>query len=273
MALALGGACAEVVEEVAELPVEVADIHGRVVRQPIKLTIWRDDQRRVSPFLVLNHGRAVTAGERQKLGRAKYSDNSKYFVALGFAVFVPTRVGYGVTGGEDVEDSGSCMGKNYAPVYRAAAQQSLRVIEYAKTLPYIDANRGIIVGQSFGGMTSITLAAMNVSGVLGAINFAGGGGGNPQTRPANPCRPDLLKELFAAYGAVSRTPTLWLYSENDQFMGIEYPRAWFNGFVEKGGNGTFIRLPPLVPDGHPSFTRNPAAWRPAVEAFLKSVGF
>ena len=264
---------ARVVEEVIELPVTVANMRGQSVSRAIKVTIFRDDAAASSPFLVLNHGRPAKFEDFAKLGRVRYSENSRYFVARGFAVFVPTRIGYGATGGEDVEYSGACSARKYPPVYEAAAQQTIKVMEHARTLPYVDSARGIVLGQSFGGATAIAVAAKNVPGVLAAVNFAGGGGGNPTGRPQNPCRPDLLTQLFAGYGATARIPTYWLYSENDQYFGNEHPQHWFKAYLAAGGRGEFVQLPPYGEDGHGSFSKNPAAWRPAFEDFLRRNGF
>jgi dienelactone hydrolase len=260
-------------EEVIELAVSVQPARGRPVSQPIKVTIIRDDGVAKSPVVILNHGRAVKREDRAKLGRARYSDNARYFVGKGFVVFVPTRVGYGVSGGPDVEDSGACQTKNYPPVYEASAQQTLAVLAHARTLPYADAARTVVVGQSFGGTTAITVAAKNVPGVVAAVNFAGGGGGNPVDKPGDPCRPDLLARLFAAYGKTARIPTLWLYSENDRYFGKDHPHAWFKAFAAAGGKGEFVQLPAHGDDGHGSFTRNPGAWKPAMDAFLRGNGF
>src|SRR5262249_31673145 len=147
-------AVAKTIEELVELPATVTDIKGRSITHTIKVTVLRDDKRPASPFLILNHGRSRHSEERAKVGQAEFSEPSKFFVAMGFAVFVPTRIGYGVTGGEDVEYSGKCSAKNYPPVFEAAAQQSIKVMEYAKGRPYIDAKRGVVVGQSFGGTTA-----------------------------------------------------------------------------------------------------------------------
>jgi dienelactone hydrolase len=264
---------ARILEEVTELPVTVANMRGHSVSRAIKVTIFRDDAAARSPFLVLNHGRPAKFEDFARLGRVRYSDNSRYLVARGFAVFVPTRIGYGATGGEDVEYSGACGARKYPPVYEAAALQTIRVIEHARALPYVDGARGIVVGQSFGGATVIAVAAKNVPGVLAAVNFAGGGGGNPTGRPQDPCRADLLEQLFAGYGATARIPTYWLYSENDMYFGKELPQRWFKAFQAAGGRGEFVQLPPHGADGHASFTRNPSAWRPAFEDFLRKSGF
>ncbi len=265
-------AAAKTVSHVVDVTVTVKNIYGREFTQPIKVTIWRDDRRARAPLLILNHGRSGNPEAQKALGRAAYTENSRYFVSKGFVVAVPTRVGYGVSGGEDVEYSGTCSQKNYPPVYEAAAQQTLRVLEYVGKLPYVDASRWLAVGQSFGGTTAITLAAKNVEGLAGAVNFAGGGGGEPQRRAGEPCRPDLMRDLFASY-ATAKLPTLWLYSENDQYMGKRYPREWFDAYVARGGRGRFVQLPPHGEDGHGSFTRNPGAWRPAFDEFLRETGF
>jgi pimeloyl-ACP methyl ester carboxylesterase len=68
-------------------------------------------------------------------------------------------------------------------------------------------------------------------------------------------------------------PTLWLYSENDRYFGNTLPRQWFDGFVAAGGGGRFVRLPPYPDNGHLIFEGNPDAWKPAVEAFLRELGF
>jgi dienelactone hydrolase len=265
-----GLAGAAIVEEIIQLPVRVTDMRGTAVNHTITVTIFRESGWARSPFLILNHGRSSSEAERAKLGRARFTNNARYFVSKGFAVFVPTRIGYGVTGGPDVEYSGNCHSRNYPPVYEAAAQQSLTVLQHAKTLPYVDPQKGLVVGQSFGGATAIALAAKKIPGVLAAVNFAGGGGGNPKTRPERPCRDDLMADLFASYGASARIPTLWLYSENDQYWGKDKPKAWFERFIKRGGSGQFVQLPPAEDDGHRSFTSNPTGWRPAFEEFLRT---
>ena len=66
-------------------------------------------------------------------------------------------------------------------------------------------------------------------------------------------------------------PTLWVYSENDEYFGGKLPREWFEAFRAAGGQGEFIALPPLAGGGHGSFTRAPENWQPRVDAFLQSI--
>jgi dienelactone hydrolase len=264
---------AAVLEEVIEVPVSVRTIHGREASQNIKVTVFRDDRREKAPYLVLNHGRPASEADFPRMGRQRFAENSRYFVNLGFVVFVPTRVGYGESGGPDVESSGHCDSRNFAPAYAAAADQTVAVLQTARSLFYADPSRGMVVGQSFGGMVSMALAARGIPGLAGAVNFAGGGGGNPSLRPGNPCSADRLAALYENYGSASNIPTLWLYSENDRFWGPELPRKWFNGYVAAGGKARFVQLPPHRDDGHEFFTGNPGSWKPAFEAFLRDIGF
>lgn len=259
-----------IVESLFELPVQVMDRKGQVVSHTIPVNVTRDMAKARAPFLIYNHGRAPTAAERTKPGRMRLGDNARYFAALGYTVFTPTRVGYLSAGGSDVEDSGGCNSKNYPPAYEAGAAQTVTLIEHVKTLPYIEP-RGIVLGQSFGGAIAVAIAAKNIPGVLAAVNFAGGAGGRPSTHPEQPCQPERFARLLATYGSTAKIPTLWLYSENDRYFGKDIPHTWFNAFIEKGGKGKFIQLPAHGRDGHVSFTSNPTAWQSAFEAFLKGL--
>jgi dienelactone hydrolase len=268
-------AISDIVEEIVTLPVSVKNIYGGEFKQEIIVTIFRDNSRVKSPWLVLNHGRPVSGA--LQMGRQRYSKNSKYFVEKGFLVLVPTRVGYGPSGGPDVEYSGACNQNNYPVVYEAAVEQVSKVIDYAKNLPYVNSGRGLIVGQSFGGVTSIAASTLNKDGLMGVINFAGGGGGNPETRPGEPCGQKLLKKTYRDYGEKSKVPSLWLYSSNDRYWGNVYPREWFKSYKNGADKNKvltrFVSLPPYKEDGHSIFTGNPETWKSEVEIFLKEISF
>lgn len=271
LALLAHPALAGIIEQVVDLPVKVTDAAGKPVEQTIKLTIARDDARPRSGFLVLNHGRSGDPAQRRTTGRFQFSDTAAYFINLGYAVFIPTRIGYGPSGGPDVEDTGPCRAKSYAPALEAAAQQTLAVIAHARAQPYIDPANGLLVGNSVGGITTIATAAKSPPGIRAAINFAGGAGGDPANHPARPCRDDLLTAAYATFGATTRIPTLWLYSENDRFFGIQSPRSWLAAFQAQGGTGRFVQLPTHGQDGHTSFINNRPAWKPDVEAFIAAL--
>jgi dienelactone hydrolase len=267
------GAAAAIVEELVMLPVTIQHQDRGEVRHELPVTVFRDDARARAPFVVLGHGRATSPAANAALGQARYTPNSRYLVQLGFTVFVPTRIGYGIAGGPDLEHSGDCQAKRYPAGYDAAAQQTRAVVAYARGRADIDPAMGLVMGQSYGGTTAIAVAADPPPGVRVTVNFAGGGGGRPATHPGQPCSPTALTQLFAGYGATARIPTLWLYAPNDRYMGETLPRAWFDAFRRAGGNGRFVALPAHGDDGHASFTRNAEGWRPAFESFLRETGF
>ena len=261
---------AKVIEEVIKVPVKVKNMYGKELEQDIVVTlIYESSAAKPYPIAVINHGRAVKPEQRAAVGQAKYNKNSQWLASLGYMVAIPTRVGYGVSGGEDVEDSGLCSKKNYTPGYDAAADQTIATLSVLYQRPDVIKDKTIVLGQSYGGSTAISLAAKKPEGVLLAINFAGGGGGNPETHPQSPCGTYQLERMFATYGSTARMPTLWVYSENDQWMGTKYPKEWFDAFVAKGGQGDFALMPANGKDGHGIFSDAPQLWRETVLKFMQ----
>jgi dienelactone hydrolase len=273
-AVAIASAQGKIIEEQIRVPVEVTNIRGDHVTQTIVVGLFHDDAApKPYPVLVLNHGRAYQASQRTTVRVSSFSSAARWLVGFGFIVAVPIRVGYGATGGEDVEYSGTCKRKNYPPAYFAAASQTLSVINALRRRPDVAKDDAVVMGQSFGGTAAITVASLNAPGVRAAINFAGGGGGNPDTRPQNPCSQAGLEHLFADYGKTSRIPTLWVYSKNDMFFGPNLPRDWFAGFRAAGGVGEFAQFPAFSTNGHLLFSRGADLWQPRVQSFLNHLGY
>jgi dienelactone hydrolase len=272
--LAAPAAQALVLGEEIRVPVKVADIHGKTVEQEIVVGVFRETTAPAPmPLLVLNHGRAATPAGFARVRVRDYEDAARWLTRFGFLVAVPIRVGYGASGGPDIEFSGNCRARNYPPVYHAAAVQTLAVLAQLRQRPDAAKDRAVVAGQSFGGATAIAIASMNPEGVQATINFAGGGGGNPEQHPHKPCSEPRLRAMFAGYGKTARLPTLWLYSENDLYWGPALPREWFDAFKAAGGQGEFLGFPPVSDDGHRLFSRGPQLWQPRVREFLISIGY
>ena len=258
-------------ETVFKLPVSVHDWHGKTISGDMVVTQYTPAGAGPFPIAVLIHGRAI---DRTEVKRFRYLDAASYFVRRGFAVWVPTRLGYGDSGSaDDPEASGGCTDKSYLPGFDAAAAATLAVIDYAKQQSFADSKRVLVLGQSFGGATAIDVAARQPAGLFAAINFAGGAGGDPAKHAGQPCQADRLQATYAGFGATARVPTLWIYTQNDQWMGATEPQRWFEAYSKAGGTGRFIALPAFGDDGHMLFSRGFGLWRPLVDDFLAQQGF
>ena len=264
---------ADLREEVTRLSVTVKDLYGRRETRQIALTSFRPAGDGPFPLLVMNHGRA-SSDRRAEQGRQRYDVLARYLVAKGFAVFVPTRVGYGDTLGPfDPEDMGSCSQMRPQAAADAAADQVLATVAHAKTLPWVDAARWVVMGQSVGGLAVLAVAARQPPGLVAAINFAGGAGGSPDLRPGNPCSPLALSRLFESQGATASLPVLWIYWRNDRYWGAEWPRRWAQAWTDGGGKPVFHQLPDAGRDGHGGLRIDMDGWVPLVETHLAAAGY
>jgi hypothetical protein len=135
----------------------------------------------------------------------------------------------------------------------------------------------VALGQSVGGLTTLAVASRRPPGLVAAINFAGGAGGEPQRRPGQPCGPDELARLWRAQAATAGPlPTLWIYWTHDRYWGEEHPRRWAEAWREGGGQAVLHQLAPWSSepeDGHLGISRDMDRWTSLVEPFLANAGF
>jgi dienelactone hydrolase len=173
----------------------------------------------------------------------------------------------------DPEDMLGCASPRVEPPATAAADQVLATVEYARTLRYVDASRWIVMGQSLGGFTSVAVAWRNPPGLVGAVNFSGGHGGNPETRAGNSCADAAIQRLWSANAASAKAPMLWFYWENDQYFGPQAPRRWHAAWVDNGGKAEFHQFPGFGKDGHQGVLGDMEHWVPFMEDYLARLGF
>lgn len=260
-------------EEIVRVDVTVKDLYNKQETKPVPITIYRPKGDGPFPLVVFNHGRAVT-DKRAAQGRSRPEHLARYFVEKGFVVFAPTRIGYWETyGGFDPEDSGNCSNMRVEPMSTVASDQVLASVEYARTLPYIDASRWIVAGQSVGGLTTVATVGRNPKGLIGGINFAGGTGGNPDRTPGNPCG---VAQIASYWGTIAKSSTvsmLWLYWQNDKFWGEKHPKNWHEKWLDNGGRAEFTMFPAVGEDGHGGLNTDMNSWLPVVDAYLNKLGF
>lgn len=260
-------------EEIVRISATVKDMYNRQETRPVPITIYRPAGDGPFPLFVMNHGRPTTE-RRAAQGRFRPEYAARYLVAKGFVVLVPMRIGYWETlGNFDPEEGGGCSDKRVEPMSIAASDQVLATVEYAKTLPYVDASRWLVGGVSVGGLTSIATVGRNPPGLLGGINFSGGTGGDPVKTPGHPCGPQQVESYWGGLAKKSTVPMLWLYWQNDKYWGAEIPKEWHKAWVDGGGKAEFKSFPPAGEDGHAGLTIDMNAWLPVVDEFLNKLGF
>ncbi len=262
-------------EAVQHIAVTVKDRYGREETRDIPVTILRPGGDGPFPLVIMNHGRS---NNRAQQGRQRYEALSRYLVGKGFVVLLPTRVGYADTYGDfDPEASGPCDSRTLAPVAEAASDQVLATLAFARGLPFVDASRWLVMGQSVGGFAAVATVARRPPGLAGGINFAGGVGGNPAASPGMPCKPQQVSQLWAdtakSRDSGVQLPMLWLYWQNDQYWGADNPKRWHEAWVAAGGNAEFHSLPAVGSDGHAGSMIDMDHWVPLAEAFLARLGF
>jgi dienelactone hydrolase len=226
------------------------------------------------PLIVLSHGTRSDPVIRQKIGRFRLIPQIREFLKRGFAVIVPIRRGHGNTGGNWAESFGSCDTPFYYEAGMETAKDIMAALNFASKLSFVQADKILLVGQSVGGFGSLATASLNPPGVIGVVNFAGGQGGNPDTRPGIPCAPDRLAAAVGKFAKTIKVPVLWHYAENDHFFGIRTVKAMFEAFQEAGAKGRLVIQPPFGQDGHTLFSSRSGIpiWTPDFDRFLMEVG-
>ena len=234
------------------------------------------------PVVVFSHGRAPDAVDRAHLKVGVSNAQLRFWLARGDAVVAPIRPGYGATGGGDPENSGARFNSfgqcTTTPDYRRTAAAAARTVDatlaWLRAQPWADAHHVLLVGQSMGGLTTVAAGAHPVDGVVGYINFAGGGGGSPTLAPGHNCDPDQLTQVYGEFGRSTSIPSLWVYTMNDQYFGPDAPVAWHAAFARGGSKTTFVHAPAVADgDGHGLSRHAKRLWAPYVDSFLATIDF
>ena len=220
------------------------------------------------PLVIMNHHTSGDAARNAEPRHGVYPNSVAWFIERGYVVAVLHRRGYGLTGGA-LADVFACASPNHVRAGRADAADIGSAVDALIQLPFIRKDGVIIVGQSTGGWASIAMAAENHPAVAGIINFAGGRRGTSgQTREV--CAIDQLPRDAGYFGRRARTPSLWIYSENDRLFSPNLVKAMRDAYVGAGGKVEFSGLPAFGDDGHSLFPnpRGIPTWGPIVERFI-----
>ncbi len=229
------------------------------------------------PFgaVILNHGVPVSDKERAGASSSDLLASAAVFAQRGYVVVLPLRRGFGATGGEFAEYTGSCSHPDYLGGEQAAAEDVMAAYEYARALPYVDPHRMILAGHSAGGMVALfTAGVRQPEGLVAVLAFAAGRGGNPALHPGVPCAAEPLARVLDMVGRSIKAPAMFHYAENDQYFNPDTTRFWFQRFTAGGARAEYVLQPPFGDDGHYVFGDRAGIryWVPAVESFLARYG-
>ena len=192
----------------------------------------------------------------------------------GFVVLNPVRRGYGKSGGDYQEDYGRCESALFVEAGLETAKDIAAAVAYLRAQPYVDRERIVLVGTSGGGWGSLAAASRGDLPIRGVVNFAGGRGGKKNNLPNNNCAPERLVAAAGTLGKTTRVPTLWLYTENDQFFSPELSRRMYDAYTASGGRAAYALLPAIGADGHQLINLEDGVplWQDRVEGFLREIG-
>jgi dienelactone hydrolase len=192
------------------------------------------------PVAVINHG---SSGDKVvNAERAGIRLPGMYFLSRGYAVVVPMMRGYG---GSEGRSRGSAC--NFVERGLFNAKDIMHVIDQLKSRPYLDTDRVVVGGQSYGGWNALSVGMLNPSNVKGIFNVAGGIGNGS-------CKTWRMTMPFSAQimGARTQLPSIWFYGDNDstiprsiwEEMHSRYAAAQASPSAELVAFGTFFK------DGH-----------------------
>jgi dienelactone hydrolase len=214
------------------------------------------------PLAVINHGKNRGEPRDEPRWRAPYV--ARYFLSRGYAVAIPMARGFAGSGG--VFDGMGCDAENDG---LAKAQDVRGVILALQRESFVDPSRVVVMGQSYGGWTTLALGALEVPGVKALANFAGG-------RRTQRC-PDYKSDLSIAaghYAQHTKAPSIWFYGDNDQTFAADVWHAMFDAYQAHGGRGELVAYGNFVHDAHYflALPEGASIWGPRMDAFLAAQG-
>lgn len=232
-------------------------------RAMLETTVFQPNGDGPFPLIIINHGK--DPGPTAQQPRDRFYHMAMAFVKRGYAVMVPMRQGFANSTGR-YRDHGCDMTANGF----TQASDILDALNFAREQPWVDANRIVIAGQSYGGLATVALGTQALPGVRGLLNFAGG---LRDTSDGCDWQGELVSAM-ARYGAANKIPTLWMYGANDSLFGPDLASRMHSAFALAGGRGELIEYAPFKRDAHGMLASRDGdkVWLAPTEAFLRQLG-
>ncbi len=253
------------IREPMQLQVDGAD--GRPVT--LDAFVTRPSARGRWPVALLTPGAdGSVQQDKLELNPNRLSAAAITFARHGYAAVVVLRQGYGRSSGITDYEGNSCAIPRHQRAGKVARDDVLIALKAITGQPWASADKAVLVGLSAGGFAVIAAGATNPVGVQAVISFDGGRGATGEADGSICGKAELLAAL-QSYGHSARTPTLWIYAENDRSFPLKFAREMFDRYRDEDGHAEFFQGPPFNEDGHAFFASAPEEfWWPRVAEFL-----
>ena len=229
----------------------------------IQTTIFKPSGLGPFPLVIINHGKNLGNPHQQE--RFRPMAMVQYFIERDYVVVVPMRHGFAQSDGE------SNFSGNSVELYGLNGIGDLKAtIDYAHTLPYVNKNITVMVGQSTGGWVTLAYGTSNPDpSVKGLVNFSG--------VVKEPCCFGLYNELIDVsgnFGDKTSLPTIWFYGDNDSLIDRHTANLMFVHYSHGNPNSRFIPFGLFSNDAH-NLLMDPAGrkiWEPFLTQYLYDIG-
>jgi dienelactone hydrolase len=235
---------------------------GALFSFELETTLYKPDGDGPFPIAVVNHGKAP--GDPRFQARSRPASAVRFFLQRGYAVVVPMRQGFSKSTGSYI--GGGC---NVLSNGRLQADDAKAVLDWVITQPWADKDRMLVLGQSHGGWTTLSLGSVGYPGVKGLVNFAGG-----LRQESCPGWESNLARSAGDLGKDTKLPSLWFYGDNDSYFPPRVFKPMFEQYKAGGANAELVEFGNFGNDAHGMFgSRNgERIWQPKVTAFMQTVG-
>lgn len=226
-------------------------------------TLYKPPGQGPFPLLLMNHGKERGKPSAQK--RDRFLAMGREFVRRGYAVAVPMRKGFSKS--EGIYSDYGCNMHDNGMVQADDIEAALRALT---KLSWVDQDRVIVAGQSYGGLATMAFGTRQFPGVRGLLNFAGG-----LRIDGHYCDwQSALVTAFRSYGSRTSLPSLWFYGENDSYFDPSLAQRLQTAYQSAGGSSQLIAFGRFKSDAHGLVSSRDGipVWWPATERFLQRIG-
>ncbi len=226
-------------------------------------TLYKPPGQGPFPLLLMNHGKERGKPSAQK--RDRFLAMGREFVRRGYAVAVPMRKGFSKS--EGIYSDYGCNMHDNGMVQADDIEAALRALT---KLSWVDHDRVIVAGQSYGGLATMAFGTRQFPGVRGLLNFAGG-----LRIDGHYCDwQSALITAFRSYGSRTSLPSLWFYGENDSYFDPSLAQRLQTAYQSAGGSSQLIAFGRFKSDAHGLVSSRDGipVWWPATERFLQRIG-